>query len=146
MSYFAQRTLPYQADAGLWPFGGVAPDIVLIALGGNDYVVPFARSPSPQAFQRCYVNFVQEVMAPYDKASTKVLLMCGPFAVTRGTPHFCTSIEAVGKHLNTLGFNASVFDASLPERLSGCFEHPNTKQHERVAQLVIPEIQAMMGW
>eukprot|EP01043_Picozoa_sp_COSAG02_P060866 COSAG02_NODE_8048_length_2733_cov_2.066819_2_plen_122_part_00 len=65
-------------------------------------------------------------MAPYDKASTKVLLMCGPFAVTRGTPHFCTTIEAVGKHLNALGFNASVFDASLPERLSGCFEHPNT--------------------
>ena len=57
-----------------------------------------------------------------------------------GTTHFCTSIEAVGKHLNALGFNASVFDVSLPERLSGCFEHPNTIQHAQVAELVVPEI------
>jgi lysophospholipase L1-like esterase len=136
---YYDRTLPNDA-ASVWDFTRWQADVVVVNLGTND--VSTAVDPTDQEFQSAYVAFLTRIRAHYPGA----LILCtnGPML---GGDDLITVRGNIDAAIATLGDgNIKSFDIETQTGEVGCDYHPSIVIHQQVADVLVAQLQAELGW
>jgi lysophospholipase L1-like esterase len=138
---YYDRTLPQRTDSR-WDFANFQPQAVIINLGTNDFSTD--QDPSATDFTNAYRDFLMHVRSKYPDAW--ILCTCGPLLygseldLVRG--YIADAVMATG--------DAKIGTFEIPSQSSadglGCSYHPSIKTHQKMADLLIAELAARLGW
>lgn len=139
-----------------WDFTKLQVDVVVLMLGGNDYDLPSSGGPGAPAladFKKGYADLVTTVRSKYPKAF--IMNVLSPLesddypAGYQARSNLKQAFTEVTADRKSAGDNAvgyiEVSQASEAEQ-SGCEGHPNAALHERMANVIAPEIKKAKGW
>jgi lysophospholipase L1-like esterase len=156
MSAIYLRTLP-EDPTSTWSFASWVPDLVVIALGANDYSNPTQRSaPDAATFKAKYGELVALVRSKNPNAHILCSVEGGlsddyPTGWKAFT-HVSTAVKAVVDGLGDPRVHYYEFpraDGSGPNGepdITGCDGHPNAGYNQRAATDVTAKIKSLMGW
>jgi lysophospholipase L1-like esterase len=118
-----------------WTPAPVAPDVVLVALGANDF---WNGDPGEEKFVGAYHAFIDRVRGAYPKAEIYSVLTPTGSQARR---------DAMRKYLGEVpGARYLELSPVQPEDGKGCIGHPSVKTHQRAADEVIARLRADLGW
>jgi lysophospholipase L1-like esterase len=138
---YYDRTLPNRQDSQ-WDFSLFQPQAVILNLGTNDFSTD--QDPSVTDFENAYRDFLLHLRSKYPHAL--ILCTCGPMLygseldMVRG--YIDAAVAATGDD------NIGTFDIPAQDAADGlgCNYHPSVKTHQKMADLVVAELQARLGW
>ena len=117
-----------------WQPQRYSPDIVIIALGTNDYST--SPQPNDEHFIAAYKDLVMRIHRDYPNA--RVLATCEP--MHRGKQ--CENIQKAAKESRANYFQ-------VPDRTliggKGCHHHPNRRAQQNIAEALIPIVQDLLA-
>ena len=138
---YYERTLPDRSDSR-WDFTKAQPQVVVINLGTNDFSTD--TDPSETQFVNAYRDFLQRVRGKYPNA----LILCtiGPLLwgeeLDRVRAYIASAISATG--------DAKIASYQMPPQSEadglGCGYHPSIKTHQKMADLLVAELEKRLGW
>lgn len=133
-----------------WSDPAFNPDLVSICLGTNDFSdgdgvnerLPFDSAE----FVTSYIQFVSKLYKRYPR--TQVCLLTSPMVSGEKGKTFLGCLEAVKQHFSATmpeikKISIFNFESLVPH---GCGYHPDKKDHEEMAELLIPFYKEVMGW
>jgi hypothetical protein len=140
--------MEYADSTTTWDFSRYTPDLVIVALGTNDFSDGDGKTPRPaldgEAFVRDYTRFVAGVRARYPRA--KLLLLTSAMLDA-------TKNQTLDGYLQrVIGARAAAGDSAIGRfsfkgrYTSGCDGHPDLAEQLRMAEELEPEVRARMGW
>ena len=131
-----------------WDFNKYTPDLVVIALGTNDFSKGDGKEPRPKlngdAFVKDYTNFVATVRKKYPNA--KFILANSPMFGPTEQNTLAGYLQRVIKNSEAAGDSAITSFRWNETYSSGCDGHPNMKQQGLMANELEPVVQKYMGW
>ncbi|MBX3190002.1 MAG: hypothetical protein KF819_23455 [Labilithrix sp.] len=147
------RALPIMMGGGgtPWTFANWTPDVVVISLGGVDYLN--GVSAAPANFRTKYGEFIANIRTQYG-ASTHIFLtvwsqvkdLGGDFnqrtALTADLDALVTARQGVGDN-KVYRYQFPV--AAMTDE-TGCLSHANEAHHQAMANLLVTEIKSKTGW
>jgi len=142
ISTYAHRTLPCVAKAALWDYKAWVPDVLMINIGTNDYILPVG-DPSPTLFISRWIALATSLLKKYTP-TPPLVAVCGPMTISQ-----CGSVQEAVDALSAGGFRASLVNTTLagtPLGLHGCAGHPTTADHKEMATKIEPAVKAATGW
>ena len=135
------------AELAPWDFGRYRPDLVVVALGTNDFSAGDGEAPRPaldgEAFVRDYTRFVGTVRARYPDA--RLLLVNSPVFGP-------DERDRLAGYLREVAANRAAGDPGIEtftyagRYASGCDGHPDLGEHVRMADELEPRVRSLMGW
>ena len=130
--------------APVWDFRA-QPQVVVINLGTND--ISNNKGDPGVAFRDTYLAFVQTVRARYPNAL--IVCMIGPLLSGTDLTTIRGYISAVVGMRNAAGdSNIEFFDRITAQTAdkAACAYHPNPTENQIMADLVVTELRARLGW
>lgn len=141
-----QRTLPDVADGGAWAFSSYVPDVVLIALGAED----FDGAGLPAGFQTTYNLLVTELHARYGATTPLVLTVWSQHKASNNLRQAIESaIDAViaGRPNADKPYNSKlVFPEATAADETGCLRRGSAAHHAAMGALLASELKTRLGW
>ena len=135
---YYNRTLAHlpatSIEDNYWVPKRYVPDVVIVALGTNDYST--SPQPSDDQFIEGYVNFVHQIQ--HDYPSAKLLSLCEPMY----NGNQCQNIQ---KAAGMTGVEYFAVPSSTVVGW-GCSGHPDYPSQQNAADLITPVVQKMMQW
>ena len=138
----AHVTMALPDTPGTWDEGLWTPDLIVINLGTNDW----STYDPGTTFAGNYTGILTELAGTYPDAT--ILSLTGPLlegdqerAIEDGVAEAIT--RAAG-----IGVDARALALTLPSEgdIYGCSRHPNVRAMRHMADTLIPEVEALMGW
>ncbi|HSZ85336.1 MAG TPA: GDSL-type esterase/lipase family protein [Puia sp.] len=135
-------------SAARWNFKNYIPDIVVIALGTNDLSggdgkIP--RKPFDSAiFVDTYVKFLKIIYGHY--ANTQIVLITSPMLNGKNAEKLLLCLKAVRALITQQSISAraiKIFEFKSMHA-TGCDEHPTIKEHEEMANELLPFMKEVM--
>lgn len=145
MSSLWTRTLPESAGSN-WPFASWTPDVVVVSLGGADYVT--GGNAGPANFQAAYASFVADIRARYGATPYVFLVVWSQLKDYNGVRAVVrTAIDNVvaGRPAGERTYRFQLPEAAEAVE-TGCYYHANDAHHQAMAALLTTEIKAKTGW
>jgi lysophospholipase L1-like esterase len=140
--------MEYADSATHWEFGRYTPDLVIVALGTNDFSDGDGKTPRPaldgDAFVRDYTRFVAGVRARYPNA--KLLLLTSAMLDAAKNQTLAGYLQRVIDARTAAGDSAIARFGFKGRYTSGCDGHPDLAEQLRMADELEPEVRARMGW
>jgi lysophospholipase L1-like esterase len=149
------RSLPLDPSSA-WNFGAYVPDVVVIALGGNDWERPDPAvfdPPDVAALEAKYLELVASVRGYYPLAKVFVV---HPASLTADHPEGYDAYAKMKQVLDDVvaaraaAGDTQVFYFELPRAQAadrtGCDYHYNAAFHRTLADSLIVAIRARTGW
>jgi hypothetical protein len=138
MSAYFENTL-FNADAPKWNLQSWIPDIVVVALGTNDF--SGAVKPTEAQYSGAYKAFLAKLRGWYPQAQ----LICLTYAVDAYQQKYVDSIvsqtaTAGDKRIRHVHMPALNGSTDL-----GCDGHPNVKGQQKYADVLIPVVREILG-
>lgn len=131
-----------------WDFARYAPDLVVIALGTNDFSDGAGPTPRPpldgDAFVRDYSRFIASLRTHYPRA--RILLVDSPMldaARKQRQSEYLTRIVAQRAAAGDTAIARFAFDGHFT---SGCDGHPDLAEQQRMAEQLEPAVRGVMSW
>jgi lysophospholipase L1-like esterase len=128
-----------QNSEKLWDFNQMQPQAVVIDLGGND----LSAELDSAAFIDTYVTFLQRIRTNYDSA--KIVCVAGPSNPGPEWDKWKSYLHAVVDKYSKSDPMVSYFEFTAFEP-NGSDWHPNVAEHKRMADELVPFLQALMNW
>jgi len=122
-----------------WDYKKNQPQVVVIALGGNDLSVDLDSTQ----FVNAYVKFVQKLRSQYP--STKIICVAGPSGPDDKWIKFQSHVMAVTDHFRNVDKDVYYFKFS-PFEPHGSDWHPNVEEHRKMANELITFVKEITGW
>lgn len=140
--------LEYDADVTPWDFGRYAPDLVVVALGTNDFSAGDGETPREDldgaAFVADYTAFLARVRANYPEA--QILLLNSPVFEGEQKETLAGYLQEVADRRAEAG-DAEVATFTYDGRyVAGCDGHPGSAEHAAMADELEPVVRDLMGW
>lgn len=151
------RTLPDDGSSA-WNFASFSPDVVWIALGGNDWDQPAPDAPPPPyaSFVTAYASLVATIRAQHPKA---FVVLSVPPSLNDVYPsgysartNLTRALEAVKDQsadpkIAVFSFTPSkITSADGEPDLTACNYHPNARKHAAMAAEAAAFLAQKMGW
>jgi lysophospholipase L1-like esterase len=137
------RILPYNStltwDAGQW-----LPQVVVINLGTNDFSVGV---PDKEAFTTAYANFVQKIRSQYGDAH--IYCAVGPMLNGDNLASARDFVTTVVNQFASAGdAKVQLIEFAMQDGTLGYGEdwHPTVATHAQMAEQLVQQIQADLGW
>jgi len=131
-----------------WDFSRYTPDLVVIALGTNDFSEGDGKKPRPDldgdAFVNDYTQFVGRVHKNYPDA--RILLLNSPMFGKSQREKLAGYLQRVIKNRKAAGDSTITRFAFDKKYDNGCDGHPDFKQQAIMAEQLEPRISSFMGW
>lgn len=128
-----------------WPFQPPLPQVVVINLGTNDFAM---GDPGATAFEGAYTAFIATVRSKYPDAW--IFCTVGPLLYGSGLAAAQTDIQAVVANAQNDGGDMKVqyldFGQQNTSLGTGCQYHPNTTEHQAMADSLVAAIRTALGW
>jgi len=137
MPTYFDRTL-FGSATPKWNFSAWVPDLVVIALGTNDFST--AVKPSREQYTSAYKAFITKVRGHFPA----IRILCMTYAVDQYQGVY---VEAMVKDLAALGDTHIHFVAmpSLTTSDLGCDYHPNLSGQKKYSEALIPVVRKYLG-
>jgi lysophospholipase L1-like esterase len=126
-----------------WDFH-VEPQVVVINLGTND--ISNGKGDPAMPFRDAYVTFLQTIRAYYPH--TFIICTVAPLLNGSDLTEIQGHIRSAVQTVNTAG-DTKVEAFDLPAQTSdkfACQYHPNVAENQLMADMLVPEIKAKVGW
>jgi lysophospholipase L1-like esterase len=141
MPIFYNRTLATDPTT-YWTPSNFIPDVVIIALGANDYSTQ--PQPSDEDFQTALITLIQQLRVDFPSSSRgngqlKVVLMCEPGAVGNQ----CVNIETVATSKTVDAVYVKIPNEAVVSY--GCDYHPSVEAQVNIADIVIPVVKSLLA-
>lgn len=137
------RILPYDTTT-LWNPSQWVPQVVVINLGTNDFG---SGVPDKTTFTTAYSNFVKQIRGQYPSAH--IYLALGPLLYDPNLTTARDYITTVSNQLTSAG-DTKIHFIEFPQQTGalgyGEDWHPSVAQHAAMAQQLITQIKADLGW
>jgi lysophospholipase L1-like esterase len=137
------RITPWDTTVS-WNASQWIPQVVVINLGTNDYST---GAPDKTAFTTAYINFVNTIRTQYPSAHIYIAL--GPMIVTNDLPSARDYLTTVVSHFTSAG-DSKVHFIEFPQQDGslgyGEDWHPSVAEHAAIANQLIAQIKADLGW
>jgi len=132
-----------------WGFRAMAPDVVVVNLGGND----FAKGDPGAAFQQAYVAFLKVLRTLYPDATIVCALSS---MLTDNYPAGANSRTKAAEYIRGAVSQRQlagdgrifyfVFDEQRPADGFGADYHPSKATHRRMAAELVTALRSRIGW
>ncbi len=122
-----------------WDYTNHQPQVVVIALGGNDLSVDL----DSVQFVNTYIKFVEKIRHQYPQ--TNIICVAGPSGLGDKWMKFQSHIQAVTNHFKNLDKEIYYFNFN-PFTPNGSDWHPNLKEHQQMANELISFIKEITKW
>lgn len=121
-----------------WNFSGKVPDLVSICLGTNDLSDGDGqkeRKPfDPEKFAANYIDLVKEIFEIYP--NTNLALLTSPMVSVENNKVLLNCLQKVKAHFDEV-HTVAIFEFA-PMQAKGCGSHPDLKDHEIMAEQLVP--------
>jgi len=118
-----------------WTFSGYEPQVVVIALGNNDYST--RGDPGPP-YVEAYTDFARRVRDAYPNAEIICLIQ---------REAMIPNVEEVVEILRTAGdTHVESFDIRVDHGRQGCDGHPSVERHAVLGEKLAGELRRLMAW
>jgi lysophospholipase L1-like esterase len=134
-----------------WDVAQFVPDIVVVALGTNDFSPGDAPRPLMDiaTYASAYVAFVNELRGSYPNAEvfalTSQLLHDGSPAGTTSATDLKNALTSAVQQLNAAGDAKVHFFQTTSVQGLACAGHPNADQHAGLADELVTEIRSVLA-
>lgn len=142
-----------QTDSPLWDPKLYVPDALVIALGSNDFSPGDSERPIMEVdvFVNAYVEFIHKLRQDFPDAhifcvSSPILGDNWPTPAYKSATDQKTAITHVVDQLTQAGDSKVHKFFSIPIVGMGCGSHPDTNQHQQMADQLGRIIAGVMGW
>jgi lysophospholipase L1-like esterase len=140
--------MEYADSTTRWDFRRYTPDLVVVALGTNDFSDGGGTTPRPaldgERFVSEYTRFVAGVRARYPAA--KLLLLTSPMLDSTRNQTLAEYLQRVIAARAAAGDSAISRFGFKGRYTSGCDGHPDLAEQLRMADELEPEVRARMRW
>jgi lysophospholipase L1-like esterase len=131
-----------------WDFARYTPDLVVVALGTNDFSDGAGPAPRPaldgDAFVRGYLALVATLRGHYPRA--RILLVDSPMLDAARKQRQSEYLERVVAQRAAAGDSAISRFAFDGHFTSGCDGHPDLAEQRRMADQLEPAVRRVMAW
>lgn len=112
-------------------------------MGSNDFS-KYNHTPAySRQFANVYEDFLRNIPTLYYKdAALPIFLVQSPFNNTLITD----ALHVILTEMKAEGLNVHYLPAFIHAPPEGCGGHPGTSAHKEMADLLVPQIQSIMGW
>jgi len=144
---FFERTMP-DDPASRWRHADYVPDVVVVALGQNDFSKDL---PDEAVYTKAYDDFVGQVRAAYPHAGI-LLAELSLFGTTPGSPDLAKREQLHRVLANVVLRRRAAGDTRVAETPVGYYPgtptnaHPVAFQHEQIAMELVDPIRKLAGW
>lgn len=118
------------------------PDVLVVNLGTNDFSTQ--PHPSQAQFTEAYRALLTRARTAYP--STEIVAVAGPFMTDPAPGYIRTLVTAVQAEGETRLHLAEITNTLVHPSDFGCASHPNVAGHRKIAEQLIPQIGAALGW
>jgi lysophospholipase L1-like esterase len=122
-----------------WDYKMNPVQVVVIELGANDFAKPLDSA----AYVNNYIQFVKKIRGQYPTA--KIVCTAGPDSPEDTSIKFQTHVKAVTHYFAASYKNVFYFYFGHLDS-NGSDWHPNIKEHQQMAGVLIPFIKKITGW
>lgn len=122
-----------------WDYKDNRPDVVVIELGANDFAKPLDST----AYVNTYIHFIKKIRQQYHNA--KIVCVAGPDGPGDTSMQFQYAVKAVTNYFSSSDKAVYYFYFGKIDS-NGSDWHPNLKEHEQMADVLIPFIKKITGW
>lgn len=140
--------LEYADSTSAWDFSRFTPDLVVIALGTNDFSEGGGETPRADldgdAFVRDYTAFVGTVRDRYPEA--RLLLVNSPVFDEAKKARLAGYLQQVIDNRRAAGDDTIDRFTYEGRYDAGCNGHPDLEEHLRMADELEPVVREVMGW
>lgn len=140
--------LEYDAGVTPWDFGRYTPDLVVVALGTNDFSAGDGEPPRAdldgETFVRDYTAFLGRVRANYPEA--EVLLLDSPVFEGEQKERLAGYLREVAARRAEAGDEAVDTFSFDGRYVAGCDGHPGGAEHAAMADELEPVVRGLLGW
>lgn len=140
--------MDYQDSTSQWNFDRYKPDLVVIALGTNDFSEGDGETPRKEldgdAFVNDYTQFAERVRGRYPNA--QFLLLNSPVFESGKKRKLESYLERVIQNRKADGDSSLSLYTFAGRYTEGCDGHPGKRGHQQMADSLEPVIRKMMGW
>jgi lysophospholipase L1-like esterase len=140
--------MEYADSTTSWDFRRYTPDLVIVALGTNDFSDGDGKTPRPaldgDAFVRDYTRFAAGVRSRYPRA--KMLLLTSAMLDAQKNQMLASYLQRVIAARAAAGDSAIAPFSFKGHYTSGCDGHPDLAEQLRMANELEPEVRSRMGW
>jgi len=139
--------LPRLHPGARWDHAGYRPDVVVVALGTNDFNLALPAFPDREEFVGAYVAFVRAIRAGFPAAA--VILTEGAIVSDDQDPRRPQKTalrEALAETGRRLGDPRVTVFPSAHYPGDACNAHPTREQHAAMARDLEPVIRRAAGW
>jgi lysophospholipase L1-like esterase len=123
----------------VWDYKSHQPDIVVIELGANDLAKPLDST----AFVSTYIQFIRKIRRQYPEA--KIVCAAGPDGLDETKSKFQSYVKAVTHQFAATDKRLYYFYFGKID-FHGADWHPNLKEHEQMAAVLLPFVKKITGW
>lgn len=123
----------------VWDYKNNQPDIVVIELGANDLAPPLDSI----AFADAYIRFVKKIRNQYPLAN--IICAAGPDLPGDSNSKFQSYVKAVTNHFVNSDKGVHYFYFGIIDT-NGSDWHPDLKEHEQMAEWLLPFVKRVARW
>ena len=140
--------MDYADSTSTWDFRRYAPDLVLVALGTNDFSDGGGPTPRPaldgDTFVKEYTALLARVRGYYPRA--RFLLLNSPTLAEDRKRMLAADLQRVIDNRTAAG-DATIARFDYPGQwASGCSGHPDLQQQVLMTDALEPVVKRLMGW
>ncbi|PAP75995.1 AGE family epimerase/isomerase [Rubrivirga marina] len=140
--------LEYATDNPAWDVDQYRPDLVVVALGTNDFSAGDGETPRPaldgEAFVSDYVGFVERVRQ--QNAEAPILLLNSPVFEGEQRELLAESLREVAARRAAAGDDAISTFSFVGRYVDGCDGHPGKAGQQAMADELEPVLRTLTGW
>jgi len=140
--------MEYADSTTTWDFRRYTPDLVIVALGTNDFSDGAGTTPRPaldgDVFVREYTRFVSGVRSRYPDA--RLLLLTSAMLDANRNHTLSEYLRRVIAARAADGDSAISQFSFKGRYTSGCDGHPDLTEQRRMSEELEPEVRALMRW
>ena len=123
----------------VWDYKSNQPDVVVIELGSNDLAKPLDST----AFVNSYIQFVNKIRGQY--ANARIICAAGPDGIDEKESKFQSYVKAVTDYFGPSDKRVYYFYFGRIDS-HGSDWHPNLREHEQMAAVLLPFVKKVTGW
>ena len=135
---FYQLTIPDQANPIKWYQHQYEPDLIVSAIGTNDFSKDM---PDRETYVKAYVNFVSTLLSDHKHA--QIVLTEGAILNGEKKAALVDYIAETVKRINNKRLHIATSNYYPGDKTDA---HPTKEQHAAMAKDLVPQLKAVMGW